>query len=126
MGQYRDKFFAENAGLPFTFPPLESKKRKRPTTPTEPTRKPRSAGLVALSRVSNLPRSHSTSDDSDSNTSSAEEARATEDWAGPTPAAVVPKRTSLRRRNLRHNSMYVALEDVDIFGPSEEEDEWVR
>ena len=122
MGQYRDKFYADNAGLPYTFPPLESKKRKRPTAPIEPsTRKPRSAGIAALTRVSALPRSRSSSEDSDSNTSSANEANEVEDWAIPRT-----QRISRRRRSLRHNDMYAATEDGEMFGPAEEEEEWVR
>lgn len=122
MGQYRDKFYAENAGLTYNFPPLESKKRKRPTAPIEPsTRKPRSAGIAALTRVSALPRSRSASEDSDSNTSSANEANELEDWAVPRN-----QRTSRRRRSLRHNEMYGVMEDGEVFGPSEEEEEWVR
>lgn len=122
MGQYRDKFYADNAGLPYTFPPLESKKRKRPTAPVEPsTRKPRSAGIAALTRVSALPRSRSGSEDSDSNTSSANEANELEDWAVPRT-----QRVSRRRRSLRQNEMYGVMEDGEGFGPSEEEEEWVR
>lgn len=123
MGQFRDKFYAEHAGLPYTFPPMESKKRKKPTprVGVESTRKPRTAGLVALSRVSNLPRSRSLSDDSESNTSSNNgEDQEMEEWASQ------PLRVSQRKRNLRTvQDFYVEMDENGMITESEEED-WVR
>jgi len=120
MGQFRDKFYAEHAGLPYTFPPMESKKRKKPTprVGVESTRKPRTAGLVALSRVSNLPRSRSLSEDSESNTSSNNgEDQEMEEWASQ------PLRVSQRKRNLRTvQDFYVEMDENGMVTESEEED----
>lgn len=121
MGQFRDKFYAEHAGLTYTFPPLESKKRKRSAMMVEPsTRKQRSAGIVALNRVTNLPRSRSISEDSESNTSSHNDEEEEVDWQ----SRAAP-RTSQRRKSMRGTGLFVALNDNDMMVESDEE-EWVR
>ena len=122
MGQFRDKFYAEHAGLAYTFPPLESKKRKRSAMMVEPsTRKQRSAGIVALNRVTNLPRSRSISEDSESNTSSHNDEEEEVDWQ----SRAAP-RTSQRRKSARGgNGLFAALTGADMLTESDEE-EWVR
>jgi hypothetical protein len=122
MGQFRDKFYAEHAGLTYTFPPLESKKRKRTTTPVEPsTRKHRSATLASGERMSGIIGSPSLSDDSESNTSSHDgAAEHLEEWTGP------PQRTSQRRRNLHsQEALFTVLNDSDLDSDSSDE-AWVR
>lgn len=119
MGQFRDKYYAEHAGLTYSFPPLETKKRKRASSHGESLRKPRSATLER--HASATP--SATLSDTESNTSSQHADEMDLDY----DLEMYPGTRRSSRLNPRTHPLFTTLSDSDLEldSPDDEED-WVR